>query len=229
MMGAGRALSRRTMSEGSDETVVLLQRWHGGEREALGTLLDRHLPRLHSFASAKLRGDFARLRSQQDSLDLVQGSAAKVLAYVPRFVPRDGEQFFGLLCTFVLNDLRNRLRSPGLRAEAPARPDFGDSVLDLCPGERSAELPPRAAEAAEERAWVRLALEFLAEPERRLVLARVLDETPWEALAAELGTTPDAARMRFHRLMPEVANLVRRLREGRVDELLGGPPAASQT
>ena len=30
--------------------------------------------------------------------------------------------------------------------------------------------------------------------------------------------------MRFNRLIPELANVIRRLREGQIDELLGTPP-----
>ncbi len=210
------------MSETSDETVALLQRWHRGEREALHLLLESYLPRLHEFASLKLGREFSRLRREEDSLDLVQASAARALEYVPRFVPRDGEQFFALLCTFVLNHLRNLLRSPVIRPARERPGDFGDSVLDLRPSERSSELPERAAEKAEDRAWVRFALEFLPDPEHRLVLLRAADQAPWEEIAGELGITPDAARMRFHRLMPELANLIRRLQEGRVDELIAG-------
>src|SRR6185436_10702604 len=132
------------MTETKDDTVALLRRWHDGDRVALSQLLDRYLPRLHRFASSRLRGEFARLRREQDSLDLVQDSAAKALEYVPRFVPRDAEQFFGLLSTFVLNHLRNRLRSPGMRAEG--RTSFGDSMLDLRVAERSGDLPIKAAE-----------------------------------------------------------------------------------
>jgi RNA polymerase sigma factor (sigma-70 family) len=218
------------LTESSDQTVELLRRWHQGEREALHVLLKRFLPRLHQFASAKLRTEFSQVQGEQDSVDLVQAAAAKALEYVPRFVPRDDEQFFGLLCTFVLNHLRNRLRSPG-RSEKKS--DFGDSVLDLRACDRSAERPPRAAQDAEERAWARFALEFLPEAERRLVLLRVVDQAPWETVAAELGITQDAARMRFNRLIPELANLIRRLREGHVDDLLASPvlspvsPAAS--
>ena len=208
------------MGETTDETVTLLQRWHGGEQEALHVLLDRFLPRLHQFASSKLRSEFSQLRQEQDSIDLVQASAAKALEYVPRFVPRDDEQFFGLLCTFMLNHLRNRLRSPGSHPAPERKADFGDSVLDLRPCERSSELPMQAAQNAEERAWARLALEFLPSLERRLVLLRVVEQAPWEEIAPELGLTPDAARMRFNRLVPELANLIRRLREGQIDELL---------
>ena len=204
------------------ETVELLQRWHGGEREALHTLLKRFLPRLQRFASSKLRGEFPQLAREQDSLDLVQTSAAKALEYVPRFVPRDDEQFFGLLCTFVLNHLRNRLRAPGRQGAAERKPDFGDSVLDLRPCDRTSERPSLAAQEAEERAWARFALEFLPDPERRLVCLRVVDQASWEEIAAELQMTPDAARMRFNRLIPELANLIRRLREGQVDDLLAG-------
>jgi RNA polymerase sigma factor (sigma-70 family) len=208
------------MSEEPDETVALLQRWHKGDREALHALLDRFMPRLHGFAHSKLHGEFSRLRREQDSVDLVQVSALKVLEYFPRFVPRDREQFFGLLCTFVLNHMRNQLRSPGVRAERDRSGVFEDSVLDLRPTERSSEMPEKAAGEAEERAWARLALEFLPDSERRLVLLRAVDRASWEDIAAELGLAPDAARMRFSRLMPDLANLIRRLKEGQVDELL---------
>ena len=215
------AYDGETMSETNDATVELLQRWHGGEREALHTLLKRFLPRLHQFARSKLRSEFAQLQHEQDSLDLVQASAAKALEFVPRFVPRDDEQFFGLLCTFVLNHLRNRLRSPGSHTETERKADFGDSVLDLRESERPSEHPSLAAQEAEERAWARLALEFLPAAERRLVLLRVVDQAGWEEIAAETGLSPDAARMRFNRLIPELANVIRRLREGQIDELLG--------
>jgi len=214
----------KTMGEmTTGETVELLQRWHGGEKEALHVLLERFLPRLHRFASSKLHTEFSQLQREQDSLDLVQASAAKALEYVPPFVPRDNEQFFGLLCTFVLNHLRNRLRSPGRRTDGEHKADFGDSVLDLRPCERTSEYPSRAAQEGEERAWARFALEFLPDLDRRLVLRRVIDQASWEEVAAELELSPDAARMRFNRLMPELANLIRRLREGRVDDLLSNP------
>ena len=164
-----------------------------------------------------------QLQHEQDSLDLVQVSAAKALEYVPPFVPRDDEQFFGLLCTFVLNHLRNRLRSPGQRTDGERKADFGDSVLDLRPCERTSEYPSQAAQNSEERAWARFALEFLPESERRLVLLRVVEQASWEEIAAELLNTPDAVRMRFNRLIPELANLIRRLREGQVDDLLSSP------
>jgi len=210
------------MGENSGETVELLQRWHGGEKEALHVLLKRFLPRLHQFASAKLHTEFSQLQREQDSLDLVQTSAAKALEYVPPFVPRDDEQFFGLLCTFVLNHLRNRLRSPG-RLAAERKGEFGDSVLDLRPSERSSENPSQVVQEAEERAWARFALEFLPDLDRRLVLLRVVEQASWEEVAAELEITPDAARMRYNRLMPELANMIRRLREGHVDDLLSRP------
>jgi DNA-directed RNA polymerase specialized sigma24 family protein len=76
-----------------------------------------------------------------------------------------------------------------------------------------------AAQEAEEHAWARLALEFLPDPERRLVLLRVVDQASWEEIAVELGLSADAARMRLKRLIPELANVIRRLREGQIDEL----------
>lgn len=55
--------------------------------------LREDLPRLHEFTRRLLDRDFPGLRRERDSLDLVQTAAARALSYLPRFVPRDGEQF----------------------------------------------------------------------------------------------------------------------------------------
>ena len=54
------------------------------------------------------------------------------------------------------------------------------------------------------------------EPRFREFLARTL--TDW-------GLAPDAARMRFNRLLPKLANHIRMLGEGRLDELLASDGA----
>jgi RNA polymerase sigma factor (sigma-70 family) len=204
-----------------DDTVSLLHRWHAGEEEALHPLLEQHLPELHRFVSRLLDSSFTALRGEQESLDVVQTAMAKVLDYLPRFVPRDARQFQGLLRTFVRNDLKNQLRSPRWRSMRPLE-SSSESVLDLGPA-HSSGLPERVLEKAEERAWVRLALEFLAhEDDRLLLLMHVVEQAPWEEIARELRLeSADAARMRYRRsVQPRLANILRLLKSGRVDELL---------
>jgi len=205
--------------------VELLQRWHGGDRQALEELLARHLEPLHRHVRAKLDRELSHLRRDQDSMDLVQAAAVRVLEYAPAFIPRDGQQFQRLLCKIVLNDILNQLRSPRLKRRETDRSRYGDSVLDLRANTASSLLPDRVAEEAEQaelaRAWTRMALEFLPEErDRRLVLLAAVEERAWEDIGTELGLSPDAARVRYHRLLPKLANHVRVLKEGRVEALL---------
>jgi RNA polymerase sigma factor (sigma-70 family) len=212
-------------TEPASDTVELLRRWNEGDRGALEALLARHLEPLHRYVRSRLGRELRQLRREADSMDLVQAAAARVLEYVPAFVPASSRQFHGLLRRIVVNDLRNRLRAPALGRREPSRDRFGDSLLDLRPGGGSTLLPDRAAlrgeRQAEMRAWARIALEFLEDEEdRRLTLLAAVEEWSWREIGDELGIAPDAARMRFHRLLPRLANHVRLLSEGRLDELL---------
>lgn len=212
------------MTDPLDETVELLQRWHAGQRAALDALLDRHLPQLMEFARRSLHAELRGLRREEESMDLVQSAAARVLTYVPPFVPRDGAQFQRLLRTFVRNEIRNMLRSPRVARRTGSWEDYGDSVLDLGASSRPTLNPERAVVKAERtemtRALVSMALEFLEEDDRRIVQMRQYEELSWERIAQEVGMRADATRMRFQRALVKLANSIRQLREGRIDELL---------
>jgi RNA polymerase sigma factor (sigma-70 family) len=212
------------------DTVELLRRWHAGDRGALELLLARHLESLHQFVRGELGGELRQLRRDGDSMDIVQTAAARVLAYVPTFIPENGRQFHRLLRRIVVNDILNRLRSPSVGRREPSREGFGDSVLDLRSPSQTSNDPVRAilkSERFEElRAWARVALEFLSDPlERRLMLLAAVEEWSWKEIGDDLDLAPDAARMRFHRLLPKLANRIRLLSEGRLDELLGSDGA----
>ncbi|MCC7014136.1 MAG: sigma-70 family RNA polymerase sigma factor [Planctomycetes bacterium] len=214
-----------TTPQTHDETIDLLQRWHGGDRAALGELLERHLPKLREFVRTRLDLDARHVRRDQDSLDLTQHAAVRVLEYMPRFVPRDGQQFQALLRRIVTNALINEVRAPKHRLREQRNGGYGDSMLDLRSSPHSSMQPERAIAAREQadetRAWARMALEFLDdECDRQLVLLAAVDERPWNEIGEATEMTPDAARMRFKRVMPKLANRIRMLREGRIDELL---------
>jgi RNA polymerase sigma factor (sigma-70 family) len=213
------------MSEADDDTVQLLRRWHTGERAALEALLARHVEPLHRFVRSQLDRELRQLRTEADSMDVVQEAAARVLEYTPAFIPESGPQFHRLLRKIVVNDILNRLRSPRVGRRETERDAYGDSVLDLRAASHSSVLPDRAAEKAEWRAqtrsWARIALEFLPDADdRRLVLLAAVEEASWREIGDDLGIGQDAARMRFHRLLPKLANHIRMLGEGRIDDLL---------
>jgi RNA polymerase sigma factor (sigma-70 family) len=213
------------MPENRDETVDLLHRWHGGDRKALDALLDRHIDPLRRHVHAKLARELPHLRRHLDSMDLVQTAITRVLEYTPAFLPRDGRQFQNLLRRIVINDLRNEIRAPRVRRRAASTDLYGDSVLDLRAQAPSEFGPDRVLQEAEERQWARawasMAMQFLSDEfERKLVLLAAVEERSWKEIGGELGLTASAARMRYQRLLPRLANHVRLLQEGRVEDLL---------
>lgn len=208
----------------ADRTLELLERWHRGERPALEALLEKHLPELSRFVERSLRSELRALRRHHDAADLVNDAAAKVLGYLPRFVPKDGEQFQRLLRTFVRNEIRNRLRSPAARPQGPLEGRVHDSRIDLSAPSSSSVHPDRAAGKAERlaltRAMADLALQFLDDEERRIIELRTWGERDWPEIAREIGSSPDATRMRHKRAMARLSNHIRTIRDGRVDSLL---------
>jgi RNA polymerase sigma factor (sigma-70 family) len=183
------------------DTVELLRRWHAGDRGALEMLLARHLESLHQFVRAELGRE---LRRDCDSMDIVQTAAARVLGYVPTFIPENGRQFHRLLRRIVVNDILNRLRSPRVGRREPSRESFRDSVLDLRSPSQGSHGPVRALltseRLAELRAWARVALEFLPDPlERRLMLLAAVEEWSWKEIGDDLASARRGAARRAPR------------------------------
>jgi RNA polymerase sigma factor (sigma-70 family) len=212
------------MSMPADDTIDLLQRWHGGERLALDRLLERHLPALLEFVERNLKPELHALRRVHDAGDLVHNTAARVLSYLPRFVPEDGSQFQRLLRTFVRNEIRNLLRSPSTTRRAERDTSQGDSLVYLSASSHSSAYPDRAAEKAERAARARavadMALQFLDDQDRRIVEMRMYEEQDWSVIARELDITLDAARMRHKRALARLLNYIRTIKDGRIEDLL---------
>mgnify|MGYP001464888312 CR=1 FL=1 len=209
------------MPENADQTVELLQRWHANDSTALAKLLENHLPLLRDYVRSRLHPLTQRLSRELDASDVVQTTAVQLLQYTPKFRPRDGAQFQALLRTFVENALRNELRAPRHRRRDGATSQFSAHVVDMRGSSDSSGRPDRAAEKAEDRALAWLALQFLEDDDdRELVELVAVDECGWAEVGARFNLAPDAARMRYKRVLPRLANYMRRLREGGVDELL---------
>jgi RNA polymerase sigma factor (sigma-70 family) len=204
-------------------TADLLFRWHAGERSALETILERDLPWLREYVRRRL-GPI--LRRGGETQDYVQDAVISVLQYGPRFVVSDHDQFRALLGRIVTNMLRDEhdwltAARRDLRREQ-AIPTASSVDLD-CVG-KTVERPSEAAAVAEERAWLRIAIELLQPEDRRAILLRDFQEKTFKEMADELGIQEDTARMRYTRALPRLAAVVRRLREGRLHALLGNEP-----
>jgi RNA polymerase sigma-70 factor (ECF subfamily) len=200
-------------------TEVLLRAWHGGDERAFERLVARHLPWIRAHVQRRL-GRFLAGRAEPE--DYVQEVVIDALRYGPRFHLGDEDQFRALLGRIVENVLRdeNDRHRALRRAMDREQPLARDSVLELDGPRRHVTRPSEAALRSERQAWVRLALECLPTDDRRLIVEREWEDRSFADIAAQLGTSEDAARMRFNRAVLRLAEQLARLRGGRVMEAL---------
>lgn len=209
------------MPHSAADTPALLALWHGGDRSALATLVELHLPWLRSHLTERL-GPF--LRQQGDVEDYLQDAMLSFLRNAPRFQVRDAAQFRALLARVAENTLRDR--NDWFRAKRRDLARNGslptESVLALDPKLAASATPSRHAAAAEDRDWVRLALELLDPEDRRILVAREYDNRSFVEIGEELAMTSSAVRMRWVRAVARLAAVMNDLRGGTI-------PAADPT
>lgn len=207
----------------ADDTRILLERWHGGDRPAIEALIQRDLPWIHGYVSSRLG---ALLRGRGETQDYVQDTMIEVLTYCPRFVTGSRDQFRALVARIIENRLRDAHdhHAAGRRDPARERPLPSDSALDL-DRPHPVTQPGTAAERSERDAWLQLAIELLDPEDRRVLLLRQWQELEFEAIGRELGISADAARFRFQRALPRLAQKLAELRQM---PTAGGPPAGSR-
>lgn len=198
-----------------DDTRILLQQWHAGDRAAIDALVARDLPWIRDYVRARVG---PLLRARGETMDYVQDAVIDVLAYVPRFLTDDRRRFRALVARIVENHLRDahdhhaaQKRAPALERELPP-----DSVLDLDGPRKPVTQPDSAAARSEEKAWLRLALELLEPESRQIVMMRQWHELEFAEIGRRMGLSEDAARMRFQRALPKLAKKLEALRRGEV-------------
>jgi RNA polymerase sigma factor (sigma-70 family) len=200
-------------------TDVLLRRSHGGDRAALDVLIAANLDWVCERVHDRLG---PLLRAKGETQDYVQDVVLDVLRSGPRFVTADQAQFRALLCRIVENVLADHWH--GLHAQrrdvSRERPLPSDSVLELDAPSAGTTRPAEAAARAEETEWIRLALELLPAADRQILWLREWSGRAFPDIARELGIAEDAARMRFQRAVPRLAEQLERLRAGRLADAL---------
>jgi RNA polymerase sigma factor (sigma-70 family) len=203
----------------ADVTFDLLSRWHAGDRDALGVLLQRDLEWIRAFVHKRLGSSPARKFGDTD--DYVQEAAVRVLHEGPRFVLADREQFRVLLATIVLNVIRGQYRALHTlkRAAGREQPLSTDSVLMLDAPQRREVPPDEKAAAAEQEEWLRLGFLLLDADDQQLI------DLHWQGKTdAEIGAVVDAvantARMRRQRAMARLAQTVLEIKAGRLNGVL---------
>lgn len=200
--------------DSNDDTRVLLQRWHAGDRAAIEALLARDLDWIRDFVRSRLG---PVLRARAETMDYVQDAIFDVLDYVPRFVTSDRGRFRALIARIIENQLRDAHdhHAAARRSVKREKPLPSDSLLDLDAPQRGVTQPGAAVEQRDREAWVRLALELLDPQDREVILLRQWQELEFAAIGERMGLSADGARMRFHRALPKLARQLERLRAGK--------------
>lgn len=176
-----------------------MDRVRAGDADAASELV-RNYERVVRVA-VRVRLTDARLRRQFDSMDVCQSVLASffVRTAAGQFDLRTPEQLVGLLVQMARNKLQmqNRRHRQQCRDVGRAEPVGADGppVADAGPG------PERYAAG---RDLLRQLLDRLAPEERELAQRRALGQG-WNEIAAELGGTPQAHRMRLTRAIDRLA------------------------
>lgn len=202
-----------------DETRQLLEDWHGGDRDALGSLLDRNLGWIRARVAERMG---PLLRAKGGPTDYVQDAMVEILRYGPRFVMSDEAQFRVLMVKIVENVLRGRhdwfaAQQRDVEREQPASSKV---LLDIDARRKGVTRPSQAFARSEAVELTRLGIALLEDDDREVIILRQWDELTFHEIADRLGIEAAAARMRFERALPRLARKVDLLSRGDIATLL---------
>jgi RNA polymerase sigma-70 factor (ECF subfamily) len=181
----------------------MIGRVRSGDEHAAAELVRRYEPAIRRAARIRLRDP--RLGRLLDSMDICQSVLASffVRAAMGQYELETSEQLLGLLVRMARNKVANQANAlrAGRRDQRRDVPAI-DGRLDVAAREAS---PSRQAAARELLDEARRRLS----PEERALLDRREQGDDWAAIAAELGGSPDALRMRLARAVDRVARSLR--------------------
>jgi RNA polymerase sigma-70 factor, ECF subfamily len=181
-----------------ESSFELLERYKGGDAEALDHLLSRYRDPLAKWARGRLP---QWARDGADTQDLVQDAILQSLQHLTSFQPKGPGALHMYLRTAVLNRIRDAVR------RVQRRPVKADIDPDLPSTDAS---PLQSAIGAEMLARYEAALLGLCEMDREAVIAYVEWGFSYEEIASALGKpSVAAARMTVRRAVLKLAKAMR--------------------
>jgi RNA polymerase sigma factor (sigma-70 family) len=183
----------------AESTFHLIQRFRGGDREALDQLFARHLPRLQRWARGRLP---KWARDLADTQDLVQETLLQTFNRMDVFEPAREGALQAYLRQAVMNRIRDEIRRVTRR---PAHAELeGTEVVD------PARSPLEEVVGMEDIERYESALERLRPEEREMIILRVELGYTYEEVARLLekptaGAAHKATKRAMVRLAEEMA------------------------
>jgi len=165
----------------AESTFRLIQRFRGGDQQALEQLFARHLPRLQSWAKGRLP---RWARDMADTQDLVQETLLNTFNRIDGFEPEREGALQAYLRQAVMNRIRDEIRRVARR---PAHGELEGTEID------KARSPLELAVGMEEIERYESALGRLRPEERESIILRVELGYTYEELANLLGKPTSGA------------------------------------
>lgn len=193
-------------------SIELVRRAQDGEREALDRLVERYYERVRPIVRARLG---ARLRTQVDSVDILQETFGDAVRMFDRFEMRDDASLIQWLAKIA----ELRVRAAAQRMNAAKRDPGREVRLDASgdsdgrpqrPHEVAADnpTPSQALARGEDAERVLRCLDQLDELQREAILQRDFAGASWDSIAEALHKpSADAARMLHARALARLAAL----------------------
>ena len=180
-----------TPKDDPERSIDLLKKAQAGDDQARDDLLARYLPRLERWASRRLP---LGVRSMLDTGDIVQEAVISALRHLNALEIRNERTVEVYLKRAITNRIIDIYRRPRRNREQVDEqlPLEAPSALDMVIGEEALERYERA-------------LESLSEADCQIVVMHADLGMDYNEIAAELGKSPDAARMSLGRALKKLA------------------------
>jgi RNA polymerase sigma-70 factor, ECF subfamily len=195
------------------DTDQLLGRVAAGDRAARGPLLERHRQRLRHMIAVRLD---PRLRARVDPSDVVQESLAEADRKLSDYARRRPVPFYPWLRSLAWERLvhmhRRHIRAQrrSVRRELAARPPLPEDPVEQL-AQRLAgrgSSPSARLQRSELRGLVQTALARLSEDDREVLVLRYLEDLSTREIAAVLGLSESAVKMRQLRALQRLRELL---------------------
>jgi RNA polymerase sigma factor (sigma-70 family) len=185
----------QTPRDSAFTTQALLRRARKGDRQAFEELFERHLPRLHRWASGRLS---PRSNGDMDTTDVMQGTAARVFQRRGTFEPTHE----GALQAYLRRAVINRIGDAHRRlTREPDRVSLSSDTTKSVQRSPLGQMAPAEVVTAYKRA-----LATLSGPDQEAVVARLELGYSYDQIAVMLGRpSADAARMAVTRAIVRIA------------------------
>lgn len=207
--------NRMQLSDPAD----LFARAKGGDMEAVGELFARYQDQLLAIVRYRMG---KRLRTQCESRDVLQSAVIEVLRSLPKFNWQSEPAFLHWLGKAIHHKILKLARRAGAhrRGQGQTLSMDADPELRVQIEEVMTRLPSPSSylRIREDVDLLNRGIETLTARERRAVVMRWCEGLSYPEIAAETGTSPDAARMLVARTVEKLEAFYRHVSNRDVQE-----------